>query len=1758
MRQGGDSLPAADPQDPSTWLSPPSHLLVPAAPPALLPPVETRPQVLPVDQLSWQNFERLCLRLLEQDAEPVHVAETGPAARATAPATRLYGVRGQAQAGIDMYARDPLVLGEAPPARRFVSLQARRIKELSPAALKSSVDDFLEGKWAPASRRFIYATSASARSAKIADEIETLASRLSDESIEFVVWDDEEISTRLKQCPGLVDDFFGRAWVEDFCGEAAAQSLGIRLDAAKVASLRQDLDRIYRAAFGVADSGQFAFRWAGTPTVALRDRFVTPDLVSATPQAASLPQPMDGHLEIGMDEGTQALLLEATASNAINPDEDAWFLRSSLQVQRRPESRTVSERMPADQWVGTHSRQVIVGESGTGKSTLLRCLVLDLLSEEPSWREVAARWGERLPVWLPFHFFTQRVAGNTGAEASVGEAIKAWLEQHDSGHVWPLVETALNDERLLLVVDGLDEWISDEAGQHCLAALQAFADMHAVSLVVSTRPYRLDRLSLGADWTHARIAPLTPQQQRMLASHYFHASVGAEDGPSPVGVVERSVDDFLAQVRGTSDLCAICGIPLFLVLLVGLHLSSNARLPVGRFEVYDRAVQLLVADHPAQRRTAAAVTAPRQGLRDDQLRSVLAKIAFESQLRGVLSTLPRAELRSDFIEALRDPDGLAMEPAAAATTADEMMAVAEGELGLLVRTGPTELGFLHRMLQEQLAAEFISDRCSPAEAIQLFTERVGDPRWSQVILATMWRIRRPEELRALMAALGKCIDDTPAGLRARELVAELTFGPYDLPAADIQRYAPDIIEAIETHTYGPHRARLLDSIFIGLEGAATGDIVRGCLERWTLLCQRPSTELVRAIAESHPSEGASETICMMLMRALRYPDTVIAYTSGLEIAKRCSDSGIGTQAERGRLREDLLRVLFDPPSGLAAASALVALALGWRDDALVDDILNEARSHAEESVRVVALSDALGVLGAVLLETPRTPTPDVQAPSAEEREWLFGRLMRWSSFDTHQGLLVAAIAEVARSSGSALDFLIETLREPTAYPEYRDRDLAWSVTLDAFADDDRVVDLVCDQLRSGDRSYLVTLTNVSRRPMLAPSYKVGSRHTGRVAEAVEDLVDQRDGSRPILEYVLPGLAAIDRGPKMKGLLLQKLADSTFPNWAAHALADYFDDDAEVRSALRVALMSDPVRASKVATVATKVLPAKEVFPRLLAILRELKDSPRAGSARYDIVAAALVQASRQRATGLGPEREAIAEEALTLMPRKHDPAHDDPRYEIAAAFHPSKAAAKMLADLANAQNRPLVPYLRAFRGDPAQTRSLLREAEAIFCSLPAHLRARVCQSLADGATAPEMVLRLTSRWADEVSEPNKSIASLAYHRGLRQAREEGHIDDSKWNAALTHLGEQASCYGPDHEARRRGAWVGICVCGDWSVLEGRVETIGEAHPVGVSPVDVMHGPDRTLLQQIASRWGDLRAEFGDMLLPRLSGTREREPRRDLWGALALVAHQNTTLLQELDDAIADDPTILESNGALTWFVTRGNKSADTLTDVLVSHLQSHDGNGRSPASVLLADPERIGLSPQELQRRLENALSERPTSRRDPVLETLAVLCPDSPKVVNAWQQFCEIIACSEDREVHLHGQTYFAAAFAAADSDQIPELLNRCLEWLDANDNRYYDDACTPHITHRLRRDDVAAGLVQAAVMNPLTPDSQAALLVSLLAQATGLEAAVLSEAERRLAAQNEVILAPIVRDRTVGATHSVRTIFTRVTDTAWVMPLN
>jgi len=111
--------------------------------------------VLPFHELTWTNFERLCYRLVRADADVEDA--------------RLFGTPGQAQSGIDLYARN---------ADGYSVYQCRRVKALGRAGLRTAVDDFLAGEWASRSRRFVLCTSRSAVRRNLATEIAAQTERL--------------------------------------------------------------------------------------------------------------------------------------------------------------------------------------------------------------------------------------------------------------------------------------------------------------------------------------------------------------------------------------------------------------------------------------------------------------------------------------------------------------------------------------------------------------------------------------------------------------------------------------------------------------------------------------------------------------------------------------------------------------------------------------------------------------------------------------------------------------------------------------------------------------------------------------------------------------------------------------------------------------------------------------------------------------------------------------------------------------------------------------------------------------------------------------------------------------------------------------------------------------------------------------------------------------------------------------------------------------------------------------------------------------------------------------------------------------------------------------------------------------------------------------------------------------------------------------------------------------------------------------------
>lgn len=173
----------------------PESLLAHPDPSVVPPPVETLAPLLPLSDLRWEDFERLCVALVQNLHTDANV--------------RLYGVQGDTQDGIDLYSDTP---------DEQLVVQCRNVAEMGPAEIEKAVDAFIAGIWADEAGTFILATTQNLTSRRRLDAVRAEVKRLHERKQSFLPWDQEVIGDLLRDRPTIVRRFFGDAWTDRFCG----------------------------------------------------------------------------------------------------------------------------------------------------------------------------------------------------------------------------------------------------------------------------------------------------------------------------------------------------------------------------------------------------------------------------------------------------------------------------------------------------------------------------------------------------------------------------------------------------------------------------------------------------------------------------------------------------------------------------------------------------------------------------------------------------------------------------------------------------------------------------------------------------------------------------------------------------------------------------------------------------------------------------------------------------------------------------------------------------------------------------------------------------------------------------------------------------------------------------------------------------------------------------------------------------------------------------------------------------------------------------------------------------------------------------------------------------------------------------------------------------------------------------------------------------------------------------------------------------
>lgn len=1446
----------------------PPWLSMPAESSVLPPPVNTLLQTLPFAHLDWRDFERLCLRVARLTTSGVERC-------------RLFGVRGQAQEGVDFFLKRR-------GHERYTVVQCKRIDDLTAGAITELVTKFIDGSWASRSEGFVFCTSFDASHTKLAEQIEIESKRLEAKSITFDLWDQEELSLKLKDQPEIVIDFFGHEYAKSFCPTYEAQTK--RLDARELRQVRSALLSFYEYVFDDIDPGIPIPRQYGVKSVPLRDRYVGLDVIVAELGASrgAVEELSDRESHGGPGRGDTTF--DEASDTAARFDNDmqsafdsggAAFLAELNEKSKRvePDDQRFDTRLPLIDWLTSVDRAVILGPPGSGKSTALRFIAVDLLSDSPQTVETNRKWAGAIPIVVPFAFWTRALSEGT---VNLEECLRRWLSAYSQEELFGLVQGALSDSRLLLLVDGLDEWHSEKSGQVALHLLRVFADTSKTPIVVTSRPYALGQLhqTFGEKWAQASIAPLSVRQRAQLCEKWFSIkrerdSTDSKFMPEPAGESDR----FLNGIDSSADMRQLATEPMFLSVLLFLWFQGKV-LPQNRFDAYDRLLHHIVLQHPVSREQGALKSDSPSPLSLEQVELILAWVALVMQEGGARNEMPLLELQNTVAMFLRDETlGFMMTNTEARAVSHAFSIIAEQKLGILIRESPGSIGFLHRSFREYLAAKHLA-RTELAYQLEIVRRFGSDARWREVILSLCWLIDRAADKISILEGLQRFADEAPAGLYIHEMIAELAIGEFKLPMARSRKIVLDVLTRIERHGWLPHRKRLLSHVLAGLRSSANAAALRERCEQWIFAVEGWRSALYGALTNWRLDDDLQDIL------------TTAIYDED-EYVKRAAAR---TLAEIGRSNSGVLKALCGiaraAPSPLSRAAALEALSNEWNTHDEVGELLHDADSASKE-MRLVAVAarvrrgiqdkDDLKFLLALLTHDR---ADDVARP--------------W------QHLVVECLVDGWPLDSDVLEHCINGLEK--VVDNNVNREMAILILARGYVDVPRAIDYVVRELGAPHPFAGAGSLDTFRR--------IAEAFGGHEAvKAALDIWLKRDEVR----HLVPDAASAAIASKSefaKERMLQMLAES-FPHWPAYALLRGWGmEDAEV--ALALTTMARSERAHFVSGLIPEILPAQEAETSLRELARNYASILHC---RVDFIIRGLGKLAHLN------DRDDVIQECITAALNAStsgmlDISALDALFEV---FGADGRVLEVARTSLTKEYAPLSSIAAIGGGDPMISmyiRKLLRP-------LPRPLRIAIVEGVAALEDTPWATGTL-SRYRLEREDDVHVLASAAYWRLQRAGSDE--VD-------LAPLETDLNAMGPQFATRRRGAMSALIALE--AVPESLLRPVrsGQQSPLGVG-ISEYFAPNIPFAQVVAQAWEYLNEATEGNIEALLSGPGDMP----FWESIALVAMDHKAAGDQLLDCALQMPVTKLSANVLR-FLGRALAGSEQLRDLCLRVLMQRGYGG---------------------------------------------------------------------------------------------------------------------------------------------------------------------------------------------------------------------
>ena len=673
----------------------------------------------------------------------------------------------------------------------------------------------------------------------------------------------------------------------------------------------------------------------------------------------------------------------------------AWITSTYAEQPRRPVLETLRE--PASR------RIVLLGDPGSGKSTLTKYLLLSVLEppREPGTGKVPG-WVQELSGHLPLlieirEFIAERSRGKC-------ETFLEFLDYLGRTQGYALEEAwlakRLSNGPSLVLFDGLDEIFDAGDRERVMQEIAGFcSDYPKARVMVTSRPVGYaDTILRAAGFRQFALQDLEDDQiERFVRSWFALTFPGRPEEAAP------RVDRVLRACQQSRSVRLLAGNPMLLTIMA--MIARQQELPRERARFYEYSADVLCHHWDVNRRLQdVGVKFVYIGL--DDKKELLRRIAFrmQSARQGLAGNfMHRDELQEEMEKYLIER--YRVEPTEAKTVAVALIEQLHSRNYILCLYGPGLYGFVHRTLLEYFCAAELTRRVheNPDYPIEKLIEDVVAKHWQEAA----WQ----EVLRLVCGMVGEAY----AG-RIVEYLANWA-NPYWI--ADPESRSPRHL-VLATHCLGEVRNRypiepiclvLLHEIIHVLESSSE----TFGFGPWMEVVREELPQAMEEVGTTWP--GGSEWLSgHFLAGSLRVNDSFqIAYM-------RMAVSLLGPN---GSLRYKL-EGLSSSRNSFVRAAVLQAMERGWPQEAGVRDLLQtRALQEDDLNVRGAAFISLLGILdrsvsivlsrdldGVAPFLDPREPVPAKQLEKAAERanisleemEMRLGKVSKVLGWDPRKGL----------------------------------------------------------------------------------------------------------------------------------------------------------------------------------------------------------------------------------------------------------------------------------------------------------------------------------------------------------------------------------------------------------------------------------------------------------------------------------------------------------------------------------------------------------------------------------------------------------------------------------------------------------------------------------------------------------------------------------------------------------------------------------